>query len=238
MATNGNNFDDALGKSKEKRRELDDRTGRSKSSQEALSRQLGQDPKSWHDQQIRQGKDAYTKDRLASSMGSSIGDVNQPRGIRGRVADKMDRSIQDFDARQGVAGAAGERSAAKQLGGAKAAALKKAAEGGSAEEVGEAAGAAALQAKKIQQYRMLLMVLKGVKVGAAATVVGIIITILIWVAQVILSKVFGKKEFELDLWEKIIAYPICFIILVFVVTQIAVLVQALGLVSSAINWIS
>lgn len=233
MATNRNSIDQSLGRTKEAKRDLANRTGRSKESQDALRRQMGQDPKSWHDQQIRQGKDAYSRDRLANSMGG----VNRPNGIRGRLADNMDRSIQDFDRGRGVSGAAGERTAAKQLGGAKAAAVKKAAEGGSAEEIGEAAGAAALQAKKIQQFRTLLMVLKGVKIGAAATVVGIIITILIWIAQIILSKVFGKKEFELDLWEKVIAYPICFILFMYVVIQIAAAYQIYQWANSFMSWI-
>lgn len=206
---------------------IEDQTGRSKKSQEALNQQLGRDPKSWHDQQKQQGKDAYSKDRLAGSMG----DVNRPGGIRGRLADKMDRSIQDFDGRHGVTGAAGERTASRQLSGAKGAAIKKATQGGSAEEIGESAAAAALQAKKIKQFRTLLMVLKGIKIGAAATLIGIIITILIWIAQVILSKVFGKKEFELDLWEKIIAYPICFILLVFFIAQLAIYVYIISLFS-------
>lgn len=158
------------------------------------------------------GRDWRSRQRLAESTGA----LQQPKGIGGRLAGNLDRSIQNYDSRQGTAGA-------RQMGGAKGAAVKTLAGGGSAKEAGKAAAAAALEAKKIQRYRQLLMVLRGVKIGASATLVGIIITVAIWLVQIVLSKVFGMKEFELAGWEKIIAYPIFFLLIIALIMEIAMI---------------
>lgn len=70
--------------------------------------------------------------------------------------------------------------------------------------------AAVAQAKKMQQFRLILGVIRGV---SAITVVGIVITILIWGLQLWLGHLLGKEAWKMSRLEQIIAVPVWIILI-------------------------
>ena len=100
--------------------------------------------------------------------------------------------------------------------------------------VGEGALAGAASAKKWQQFRMILAVIRGV---ATISIVGIIITILIWGLQLLLGHVLGKEAWKMSKLEQIIAVPVWIILLAILTILIIVLIIFSMSTLELIKWI-
>ncbi|MDD5567196.1 MAG: hypothetical protein PHH01_03285 [Patescibacteria group bacterium] len=167
-------------------------------------------------------------------MGSPL----SPAGIQGRLGNVLNRSVDDFDSRRTIGGLRGQsaagmkdditspaeqRAASRRMGSAKAqaaqAAVQAIAEGEGKGQVAEAAAAAALEAKKIQQFRLILLAIRG---GSAITVVGIIITILIWGIQLIVGHIMGHEKWKMSKWELPFAIIIWVLVFFAVVAQFSI----------------
>lgn len=115
-------------------------------------------------------------------------------------------------------------------GGAAAAATRGDGLGGMSE--GALAGAAS--AKKWKNFRMILAVIRGV---GAISVVGIVVTILIWALQLLLGHVLGREAWKMSKIEMIIAVPVCVILLVILTISIILMILLTTSIFKLIGWI-
>ena len=188
-----------------------------------------------------------------TQLASQIGELTGSRSLAGigGTAGEMADDYAQGGAKQVVLGA-GRRVAASGAGygASKAAGSKLGMSGGKAGAVGGVAAAAArgdglggvgegalagaASAKKWQQFRMILAVIRGV---ATISIVGIIITILIWGLQLLLGHVLGKEAWKMSKLEQIIAVPVWIILLAILTILIIVLIIFSMSTLELIKWI-
>ncbi|USN53341.1 MAG: hypothetical protein H6760_04210 [Candidatus Nomurabacteria bacterium] len=153
-------------------------------------------------------KDPSIGQRLVDKVGGKLGDeitqqekASQPTTRLGKVAEQraLKRGL-------GQARARGVASGAEAL-------LR----GEGVRGAADAAAVGALAAKKFQQFKNILLV---AKVGSGITVVGIVITILIWGVQLVMGHILKRERWKMGKVELWIAASIWSLVLVLVALQL------------------
>lgn len=188
-----------------------------------------------------------------SQFASQIGELTGSRSLEdiGGTAEEMADDYSQGGVRQAALGA-GRRLAASGTGYAtsKAASSKLGVSSGKASAAGGVAAAAtrgdglgglsegalagAASAKKWQNFRMILAVIRGV---GAISIVGIIVTVLIWALQLMLGHVLGKEAWKMSQLEMIIAVPVCVLLLVILVALFILLIMLTTSTLKLVGWI-
>jgi hypothetical protein len=186
------------------------------------------------------GQNTQAAEKYARDKGMGTGRAGAMSGI-GAGLDRGESGLGSFgrNAAGGAArGMASEQAAKRGLGQAKASGVASAAESLARGEGARAAAdkglAAAAQTKKVQNFRMILAFIRG---GSAITLVGIVITILIWGLQLLLGHMMGKEAWKMSKLEMMIALPVCVILLVLLVALIVILVMLTTSFFKLIGWI-
>ncbi len=226
----------ALNKFADSYKQLGDLTGSSQDAQNNLIRQTGSDVATRQAMEKQMGRSVKAGQRQSriGALGTRISD------LRGKASDKLDQHIKNYESSgpgSGRIGRAAEQQALKRgLSQTKAkgaaAAAEAAARGESAGKVAEAGAAGALAAKKFQQFRM---VLTAIRAGCAISVVGIIVTILIWGVQLFLGHLLGREAWKMTKIELFIALPVWFIILGALFGILAIIAAQLGIILEVIE---
>lgn len=151
---------------------------------------------------------------------------------QGGGANEIARGAAGGAARNYAQEAANRRGLSQAKGSGVAAAAESLAEGEGAKAATEKGGAAVLQAKKIQQFRRLLLVVRGV---SAISIVGIVITILIWGLQLYLGHVLNRPAWKLGRIEMILALFVWIIITIVVFVYAIIMLLLYGGIIGAID---
>lgn len=180
--------------------------------------------------------------REASKIATLVGDVtgkqslSRPRRIGQEGVDQYGGSYASEGAKglTREAGQAGAQYAGykylrnkKGLGAGKSGAAVGAASAvaeGDAKGAGEAALAGAAQARKIQQFRMIWL---AIRTGSALTIVGIVITILIWGVQLVVGHMMGREKWKMTKIELPLAILVWGLIIIVVGTQLMIYVTVM-----------
>jgi hypothetical protein len=187
-----------------------------------------------------------TKDIQDSRQSLGIKSSDDKQSMRQRLGNSVDnrldtsvRSHEDQEARRDPAYRIGKEKALKRgLSQSKASGAGAAAEalahGEGARSAADKGLAAAAQTKKVQNFRLILAFIRG---GSAITLVGIVITILIWGLQLLLGHMMGKEAWKMSKLELILAVPIWAILLVLLAGLLVLYVMLTTSFIKLIGWI-
>lgn len=154
------------------------------------------------------------------------------QGLRERLGNEMQNQEAASQPSTRIGKAAEERAMKRGLSQARArgaaAGAEALARGEGAIGAAESSASAVLAAKKFQQFKNVLMV---AKIGTGITVVGIVITILIWGLQLVMGHILQREKWKMskiELWLAAGIWASIFCVLGFVIFALVYVIWALG----------